>query len=293
MQDTTASLFALHRKTLEEIAYRMLGTLAEAQDVVQETYLRWHRQPPATVENPRAWLIVVCSRLALNHLASAKRARRQYPGEWLPEPIPTPSAPDTRAELAESISFALLRALETLSPVERAVFLLHDVFELAFEEIARVVGKTPSNCRQLAARARRRIQEGRPRFRATAHKHQQLLEGFFRAAQQLDLSGLLALLSQDVELFSDGGGLVEALPQKLCGATQVGRFLVDVFTRYEQKNSALQGQFTHFNGAPGLLMYEGDTLATALTIEAEGEQIARIYAVRNPNKLSGFCRERA
>ena len=290
MQDHRTTLFEQHRRTLEGIAYRMLGTLAEARDVVQETYLKWHEAEIETLDSPRAWLITVCSRLALNQLQSARKQREIYVGEWLPEPFPDEVADDPAQQhaLDDSVSIALLRALEKLSPVERAVFLLHDIFELSFEEVSGVVGKNSAHCRQLALRARKRVRDNRPRFQASPEQHQQLLEGFIGAAQRLDLDGLISLLAEQVEMYSDGGGKVEALPRMLSGATDVARFFITIFNRFRDKGTTLRIQPQRFNGSLGILMFENDKLATALTIEADAGRISHIYAVRNPDKFSGL-----
>lgn len=291
MNDDHTAVFEQHRRTLEGIAYRMLGSLAEARDVVQETWLKWHAVEIGTIASPRAWLITVCSRLALNQLQSARRQREVYVGEWLPEPFADDATADPaqRHAIDDSVSIALLRALENLSPVERAVFLLHDIFDLSFDEVARVVDRNSANCRQLALRARKRVREGRPRFQASPEEHRQLLEGFFGAAQRLDLDALIALLADQVELYSDGGGKVEALPQMLCGASPVARFFITIFGRFRDQGTVLRIQPQRFNGSLGMLIYENDTLATALTIDADGNRITRIYAVRNPDKFGGLA----
>ena len=189
MQADKINVFELHRRTLEGLAYRMLGSLAEAKDAVQETYLKWHDVDASTLHSPRAWLITVCSRIALNQLQSARKQREIYIGEWLPEPFPdepdeSSGDPATQIEMDDTVSVALLLALETLSPTERAAFLLHDIFDLGFDEVAQALGKSSASCRQLATRARKRIQESRPRFVTTPQEHRQLLDGFMNAARQ-------------------------------------------------------------------------------------------------------------
>lgn len=283
-------IFEEHRRTLEGIAYRMLGTLADARDVVQDTYLKWNEVDAATLRSPRAWLITVCSRQALNLLQSARRQRETYVGEWLPEPLPEGAAFDlsARLELDESISIALLYVLEKLSPGERAAWLLHDVFDLGFDEIAAILGKTPENCRQLAARGRKRVHEGRPRFQATPEEHRNLLTAFFDAARQGSLEQLTGLLSGKVELYADGGGRAEAAADMLCGAETVSAFFVEVFRKYAARGVAIRPQLCWFNGLPGLLVFEDDRLATALTLEIDEGRIRRIFAIRNPDKLGVF-----
>ncbi len=287
MSDESTLLFEQNRRTLEGIAYRMLGELSGALDIVQETYLKWREVDVSTVHSPRAWLITVCSRIALNQLKSARVRRELYVGEWLPEPFPDQLSQDPRVqlELDDTVSVALLLALERLSPLERAAFLLHDVFNLSFDEIANTLGKSNANCRQLATRARKRIREQRPRFQTTPEEHQRLLKAFIGAARQGDLNRLISLLSNNVELYSDGGGKVEALPDILCGADNVARFFVSVFARYQQQTIAIQTLSLWFNGSPGILVYENGRLATALTIDIQTAHIHRLYAIRNPDKL--------
>ena len=291
MSDDRGQTFEQHRRTLEGLAYRMLGSLAEAHDVVQETYLKWHGADLDTIREPRAWLITVCSRLALNELRSARRRREVYVGEWLPEPFPDGAGgdPEARVELDDSLSMALLLALENLTPAERAAFLLHDVFDLAFDEVSTILGKTNASCRQLARRARQRIRRDRPRFEADPEEHRRLLDGFVAAAQGLDLEGLSALLAKGVELYSDGGGKVEALPERMLGAGPVAKFFVGIFDRFRRQQTRIQVLRQRFNGTLGILVFEDDRLATALTIEVEDRRIHRIFAVRNPDKLGSFA----
>ncbi|MBT9316884.1 RNA polymerase sigma factor SigJ [Leptothoe spongobia] len=288
MSDERTLIFEQNRPTLEGITYRMLGELSGALDIVQETYLKWCEIDVSTVHSPRAWLITVCSRIALNQLKSARVRRELYVGEWLPEPFPDQLNQDPRVqlELDDTVSVALLLALERLSPSERAAFLLHDVFNLSFDEIANTLGKSNANCRQLATRARKRIREHRPRFHTTPEEHQTLLEAFISAARRGDLERLITLLANQVELYSDGGGQVEALPSMLCGAEKVAKFFVSVFGRYQRNAIAIQTLWLRFNGSSGLLIYENGQLATALTIDVHAGHIHRLYAVRNPDKLS-------
>lgn len=290
MQDEKASIFERHRGTLEGIAYRMLGTLDEAQDVVQDTYLKYDEADLGRLQNPRAWLITVCSRLALNQLQSARARRELYMGDWLPEPFPQPveAGPGSRAELDETISVALLMALEKLTPGERAAFILHDVFDLSFDEVATVLQRTSASCRQLASRARKRVRDEKPRFPSSPEEHRRLLEGFFGAAREGDLQRLSALLAEGVKLYSDGGGKVAALPRALCGAANVASFLVAVFGDLRRKNTSLRAVPQWLNGSPGLLVLEDGVPATAITLEVAEGRIHRMFAVRNPDKLGVF-----
>ncbi|MDX3774005.1 RNA polymerase sigma factor SigJ [Chromatiaceae bacterium AAb-1] len=295
MPDKRADIFELHRRTLEGLAYRMLGTLAEAHDAVQETYLRWHEVDVAALNSPRAWLITVCSRIALNQLQSARRQREIYIGEWLPEPFPDELPgenydPAAQTEINDTVSVALLLALEKLSPMERAAFLLHDIFEFSFGQIADALGKSSAHCRQCATRGRKRIRENRPRFVTTPEAHRTLIDGFLGAAKQHDAEKLIALLARDVELYSDGGGKVQALPEVLCGADSVASFFSKVFAAYHQDGIEIRTRYQRFNGATGVLVFEDEQLATALTIDTHCGLIQKIYAVRNPVKLSGLTR---
>ncbi|MEM7796642.1 MAG: RNA polymerase sigma factor SigJ [Cyanobacteria bacterium P01_C01_bin.118] len=288
MSDENTLIFEQNRPTLEGIAYRMLGELSGALDIVQETYLKWCEIDVSTVKSPRAWLITVCSRIALNQLKSARVRRELYVGEWLPEPFPDQLSQDSRVqvELDDTVSVALMMALERLSPSERAAFLLHDVFNMSFDEIANTLGKSNANCRQLATRGRKRIREHRPRFQTTPEEHQTLLDAFISDARQGELDRLITLLANKVELYSDGGGQVEALPSMLCGAEKVAKFFVSVFGRCRRNAIAIQTVWLRFNGSSGLLIYENGQLATALTIDVHAGHIHRLYAVRNPDKLS-------
>lgn len=293
MSDENSLIFERHRMILEGLAYRMLGTLSEAQDVVQDTYLKWHEADIDSLNNPRAWLITVCSRIAMNYLKSARRSREIYIGEWLPEPYPDEEShnlhdPSVEIELDETVSFALLLALEKLLPTERAVFLLHDIFELSFDDISKIIGKNDANCRKLATRARKRVHDSRPRFQTTPEEHQSLFDAFLLAARQLDTYNLTSLLAEHVELYSDGGGKVEALPSILRGAKDVARFFVSVFSEYKQHGIIIRTRSQRFNGSHGILVFENDLLATALTIETHLGSINRIYAIRNPSKLCVF-----
>lgn len=287
MTDDKTQCFETHRRMLEGIAYRMLGTLGEAQDVVQETYLKWHDADTKNIVSPKAWLITVCTRIALNQLKSARKRRETYTGEWLPEPVAESFANDAAAqiEINESISIALLAALEKLSPAERAVFLLHDIFEIAFDEIAAILEMNNAQCRQLAVRARQHLKAERPRFQASPVAHRRLLDGFVSAIYKCQVDEFAALLCSDVEVHSDGGGKVSALPHVLRGRAEAASFFARVFGQYHQQGTAIHTVIQVFNGAPGLLLYENQTLSTALTIEASNDHIVSIYAVRNPDKL--------
>jgi len=283
-------LFEQNRTALEGIAYRMLGSLSDAADIVQDTYLKWQDEDLNNIEEPRAWLITVCSRLALNTLQSARVKREAYFGVWLPEPLINEQYTDVsdQHDLDESISVALLLALEKLSPAERASYILHEVFNYSFEEIALTLNKSNATCRQLASRSRKRIQEEKPRFNASSDEHKQLLDSFMLATREGELQQLEKLLSTSVELYSDGGGKAQAVPEVLCGSQTVADFFITIWQQYADDNVTIDINTSWFNGSPGILIFENNSLATAITLDINEGVIQRIYAIRNPDKLSVF-----
>lgn len=287
--DEKLRIFELHRTTLEGLAYRMTGTLSDAQEIVQDTYLRWHESDTPTINNPKAWLITACSRLAINRLDKAYRQRESYIGEWLPEPFPhheeNDDGPYQLLDMADSLSMALLVTLETLTPTERAAFLLHDVFEMSFDEIAQSLQLNSDQCRQLARRARQKVIAMKPRFSAKPVEHEKLLSGFLQAIESLDTAELVKLFSEEIEMYSDGGGVVQALQHVLKGNNAVAGFFVKIFTGLLNQGERIRYVPQYFNGSLGLLIYQNDELATALNFETDGAKIKGIYAVRNPNKL--------
>lgn len=287
MRNEKTFIFEQNRSTLEGIAYRMLGTLADAQDVVQDTYIKWHETNEREIQNSRAWLITVCTRLAINILQSARANRENYVGIWLPEPFVGGDSRDTsqQLELDETISVALLLALEKLSPTERAVYILHDVFDYHFDEISNILEKTNANCRQLATRARKKIREGKPKFVTSPKEHRRLLRGFLQAAREGKVDQFKSLLADSVELYADGGGKVEAIPKMLYGNEAVGKFFVGIWNQFAHQGIVVKESLHWFNGSPGILIFEDDELATAMTLDISEGQIQCIYAVRNPDKL--------
>jgi RNA polymerase sigma-70 factor (TIGR02957 family) len=271
------------------IAYRMLGSVAEAEDVVQEALLRLHRALTAgeQIESPRAYLATVTTRLAIDELRSARARREHYVGEWLPEPIVTEAADDParHAEMADSLSLALLVLLEALSPEQRAVLLLRDVFDYDYEEISGIVGKSESNVRQLAARARRHVEEGRPRFGATREQRDELAQRFFAAAEDGDVQALEALLAHDVVLQGDGGGKVPALARTLHGRARVARTLM-AWVRAGSRIAGAAIRPVEVNGQPGALLLDGDgNLIAVWALDIAEDQIQGISSVVNPDKL--------
>jgi RNA polymerase sigma-70 factor (TIGR02957 family) len=272
------------------IAYRMLGSVSEAEDVVQEALLRFHRavEDGQQIESPRAFVATVTTRLAIDELRSARSRRERYVGEWLPEPIVTARADDpaAHAEMADSLSMALLALLERLSPEQRAVLLLHDVFDYPYDEIARIVGKREDNVRQLATRARRQVEEGRPRFRSTREQREELAERFFAAVRDGEVGELESLLAHDVVLTGDGGGKVPALARSIRGRTRVARTLTN---RVKLGSRVPGGQVrpVEVNGTPGALLVDGDDrLIGVWALEISGDQIERVSSVVNPEKLA-------
>jgi RNA polymerase sigma-70 factor (TIGR02957 family) len=272
------------------IAYRMLGSVSEAEDLVQEALLRVHRALDGGEEiaSPHAFVTTVTTRLAINELRSARARRERYVGEWLPEPIITDGRDDParHAELADSLSLAMLVLLESLSPEQRAALLLHDVFDYPFTEVAAIVGKSEAAVRQLATRARRHVEQRRPRFQTTREQQEELSRRFFAAAEQGDLAGLEALLARDVELTGDGGGKVPALARTLRGRTRVARAVRKGFRRL----AGLPGvslRPVEINGGPGALIVDAEErLIGVCALEVAGGEITSIRGIVNPDKLS-------
>jgi RNA polymerase sigma-70 factor (TIGR02957 family) len=269
------------------IAYRMLGGVSEAEDVTQEALLRVHQALDAgqQIASPRAFVATVTTRLAINELRSARVRREDYVGEWLPEPIITDGHDDPaqQAEMADSLSLAMLVLLESLSPEQRAVLLLHDVFDYGYPEIAAIVGKSQDNVRQLATRARRHVEQRRPRFQTTREQRDELAARFFAAVEQGDLAGLEALLAHDVEFTGDGGGKVPTLARSLRGRSHVARTLINaVVARLPEVSLRL----TEVNGGPGALYLDGQQrLIGVVALDIAGGQITSISSVVNPDKL--------
>jgi RNA polymerase sigma-70 factor (TIGR02957 family) len=272
------------------IAYRMLGSVAEAEDIVQEALLRVHQalDGDEPIASPRAFVATVTTRLAINELHSARARREHYVGEWLPEPIITEGTdnPAQQAEMADSLSLAMLALLESLSPEQRAVLLLHDVFDYGYREIAGIVGKSEDNMRQLATRARRHVEQGRPRFQTTREQQEELARRFFAAAEQGDLAELEALLAHDVELTADGGGKVPALARSVRGRNRVARRLI----KYWARLIAVPGvslRLAEVNGGPGVLYLDPDErLIGVVGLDIAGGQVKSINSIVNPDKLT-------
>jgi len=268
------------------IAYRMLGSVADAEDIVQDVYLRWQRTPDLEVREPRAYLTTVVTRLAINELKSARVQRETYVGPWLPEPLVTEHAPDSSAsvELAESLSMAFLVMLERLSPIERAVLLLHDVFDFDYAEIARIVDKSEANCRQLLSRAKKHVVADEARFDADREQAARLTQRFTDAAGAGDMEGMLAVLAEDITLWADGGGKVPgAALRPIHGADAVARFVIGRTTQFATAERTTRP--AQINGQPGFVVYASGRPLTALIFHVRDGRIRAIYAVGNPDKL--------
>jgi RNA polymerase sigma-70 factor (ECF subfamily) len=271
------------------IAYRMLGSVAEAEDVVQEALLRVHRALEAgeRLDSPRAFAATVTTRLAINELRSARMRRERYVGEWLPEPIVTDGVDDParQAEMADSLSLAMLVLLESLSPEQRAVLLLHDVFDYRYPEIAAIIGKSEANVRQLATRARRHVEERRPRFESSREQREQLARRFFAAVREGDVAGLEALLAHDVTLTGDGGGKVPALARSLHGRSRVARTILN-WVKLGARIPGASIRPAQVNGGPGALLLDAsERLIAVWALEISGGQISAISSIVNPEKL--------
>ena len=271
------------------IAYRMLGSVSEAEDVIQEALLRLHQtlECGEPIASPRAFLATVTTRLAIDELRSARARRERYVGEWLPEPILTDELEDParQTEMADSLSVAMLVLLESLSPEQRAALLLHDVFDYGYGEIAPIVGKNEDNVRQLATRARRHLKQRRPRFQTSREQRDELAYRFFAAAQAGDLAGLEALLARDVELTGDGGGRVPALARSLNGRGRVARTVLDWVGRVARAGVSMRR--VEVNAGPGALLLDGqDRILGVWALDIVGDTVQALRSIVNPDKLA-------
>jgi len=278
--------FDQYRSLLFSVAYRMLGSVADAEDMLQETFIRWQQAPDAEIRSPRAFLVTIISRLCINHLQSARVQREEYVGQWLPEPIITGPGSDPLEiiRVDESLSMAFLVMLERLTPVERAVFLLREVFEYEYSEIAAVLGQSEANCRQILSRAKQHVSAIRPRFKTSLRKKSDLLERFLKATSSGDMEGLVALLSNDVVLHSDGGGKAIAVPNLIQGADNVARGIFGGLRKVLPKN--LVRRVMEINGEHGLVSYLDGKPHSVLTLGAGEGRIHAIYILTNPEKLA-------
>ncbi len=287
MPETTATdktaVFGRERQRLLGLAYRMLGSWAEAEDAVQEAWLRWHRTEAAEIRSPAAWLTTAVTRICIDELRSARIAREQYVGTWLPEPVATEDAgPDGRIEMLDGLEVALLVVLERLAPAERAAFLLREVFDYGYDEIAAILGKSEAACRQLVSRARRRVNQDRPRFEVVPGEQERVFGVFVSAVESGDLAKLESLFAEDAALYSDHGGKAVAARNVVRGAERMSRFFAGLRRKMSSRHSVRP---CRINGMPGLLGYEDGTLITALAFEVAEGRIRTAYAWRNPDKL--------
>ena len=290
--------FEPHRRRLLGLAYRMLGSIAEAEDAVQEAYLRWHATDRASVAEPRAFLMTTTTRICLDVLKSARARREEYVGPWLPDPVTDTAslAPDAQTELAEDLSVALLLAIDRLSPLERAAFLLHDVFDYSFTQVADALGRNEAACRQLASRARARVREARPAGAAPARpasstvdpKHAELLSAFLAASKSGDVAALTQLLASDAKLVTDGGGKVVAALNVIEGSDRVAAFLAGA-TR-KGWTADMRVHFDTINGLPGMIVTGARGLIQTNAFDIEDGIVKAIYVVRNPDKLQHLAR---
>lgn len=286
-ESVTDTAFEALRRRLFGIAYRMLGSRAEAEDVVQDTYLRWHQADRHAIENPEAWLVTTATRRAIDRLRALKTEREAYHGTWLPEPLMTdgPAAPDRSVELASDLSIAFLVLLERLAPEERAAFLLHDVFDCDYREISRVLHKTEAACRQIVHRARERVRREHKRFPVSEAARISLLKRFSAAVEARDEQALLALFAPDATWTADGGGRVPASPRPILGAARIVNLILGLTKRFYAGRTTIH--LLTVNGETGLCHRVDGQLQSVLSVDTDGEQIHSVWVVVNPDKLGG------
>lgn len=284
MQDQSGE-FERHRPRLFGIAYRMLGSRTDAEDVLQDAYLRWHRGAPGELRSPEAWLVTTVTRLCIDRLRVARTERELYVGPWLPEPLIGDTAPaaDARAELSSSLSIAFLVVLEQLQPDERAAFLLHEVFDTDYAEIAEILGKSEAACRQIVSRARKRVRGQRPRAQVSDAARRSVLERFAKAIQTQDKSALLQLVAEKASWTSDGGGRTRAALKVIRGRERLARFALAVLGR---NMHLLAFEMTSVNGEPALMIRAEGKLYAVMTVRTDGLRILDVFTVLNPDKLA-------
>ena len=285
--DLRAETFQENRPRLYGIAYRMLGSRADAEDVLQDAYLRWHQTDPSRIDVPQAWLTTTLTRLCIDRLRAARTERTNYVGPWLPEPLIDENfpPPERKSELASDLSMAFLVVLERLTPEERAAFLLREVFDCDFSEIARILGKNEANCRQIVHRAREHVHRDRPKFQVSDAARRRLLEKFVAALHAENHDAMLALFAEDATWTSDGGGKTKAARKVIHGAEHVARFAIGVSRRYLSRTTH---RVLPINGESGLLMYLDGSPIAAISIDSDGERILAVYTVVNPDKLKSI-----
>jgi RNA polymerase sigma-70 factor (ECF subfamily) len=282
--DTASLTFNGLRPRLRGIAYRMLGSMAEAEEVVQDAWLRWHEADYVAHDDPTGWLVTVTTRLSINRLRAAKVQREHYVGLWLPEPVLTDAAdsPEQMLERADDVSVAFLLMLERLAPEARAAFLLREVFDAEYDELASAIGKSEAACRQLVHRAREQLRDERPRFEVSPDTHRRLLGRFAQALTGSNFSALKAMLADDAELIGDGGGKVSSFGRPMLGAQRIAQLF---FAANLRLKDGLRIELALINGEWGLLRFFDGVLESAQTFETDGERIVRIHVQRNPDKL--------
>jgi len=277
------AVFESIRGRLFGLAYRMTGSRADAEDIVQEAYVRWHQAQQRAIENPDAWLVTTTGRLAIDRLRRLKTEREAYVGQWLPEPIVTHDQPDRHLDLADDLSMAFLNILERLAPEERAAFLLHDVFDVGYGEIASVLEKSESACRQVVHRARERVRSDRRRFEVTESAKAAMLQKFLAAMEARNEQALLALFAPDATWTADGGGKTAAGLHPIAGADRIARLVIGLRERFWAADRTLHVETV--NGETALCMRDGARLTATISIATDGEHIHAVYAVVNPDKL--------
>ena len=286
--DQRTALFNSHRKRLMGVAYRMLGSTADAQDVLQDAWLRWNESDTDSLRSPEAWLVTVVTRLSIDRLRAARLEREHYSGQWLPEPLvePSPETPEQALEMADDVSTAFLMVLEQLSPEERAAFVLRQVFDADYADVAAALDKSEAACRQLVHRAQQRLQDRRPRFSVSRDAHLRLLREFAQAAASGDLTALRGLLAEDAELVSDGGGKVRSFARVLRGGQRLAMLYFAIARRLARHGGRQDIVLAEVNGPPGLLRYMDGQLESVQSFETDGTRITAIHSQRNPDKLA-------
>jgi RNA polymerase sigma-70 factor (TIGR02957 family) len=294
MPEPDAETFEAHRDLMFAVAYRMLGTVADAEDAVQDAWLRWSAAPRRGVTQPRAYLTKIITNTSLNRLRSVRARREAYLGPWLPEPLLTRENPDyaERAVVAESVSLAMLVVLESLTPEERAVFVLREVFGLSHAEIGAALDRTDASVRQLAHRAREHVQARRPRFAVDRGQQREVTRRFLDAADGGDIDQLMAVLAPEVTLTSDGGGQARAARRPVTGAAKVARLLTGLTRKTSLEVPGRRFELTQINGGPGLLITAGGGAFAAMTWEVSGGQVTAIHLITNPDKLAAISDRR-
>ncbi|WP_313928819.1 RNA polymerase sigma-70 factor [Pseudoxanthomonas sp.] len=276
--------FETHRPRLFALSYRLLGSRSDAEDVVQDTWLRWQQTDRSGIRDAEAWLVTAATRLGIDRLRAARVQREHYIGPWLPEPaeIDESPTPEHATEVAEQVSLAFLAVLERLGPEERAAFLLKEAFDYDYAQIAPLLGQSEANCRQMVHRARERVQAGRPRFDVAPENHRRLLERFMHAARRGDQPAIAALLREDARLVSDGGGKVAAVIRPLLGAVRIARLF---WAAYRRQDPAITWRMGAVNGEPAILRYRDGRLTAVMVAISDGEQISELFTLANPDKL--------